>query len=105
MYTVKTSSISYMPLPHSLTIENTIKNPIQGCDASFCGIYIPKIPGVEFKIININCSNGIQQDLKPEIKKLTENYTVKGVVACLTENYLLYVDENNAECLSFLNGM
>ncbi|XP_047993646.1 uncharacterized protein LOC125232076 [Leguminivora glycinivorella] len=100
MLTVRAQYLSYMPLPQSITYEHAItrhmfirSNPFIG------GVYIPKLPDVEYHVINIKSKGDIKSDFYREIARISETRIFKGVIVYVTEKYLLH----SVQDIVFLN--
>ncbi|VVD03194.1 unnamed protein product, partial [Leptidea sinapis] len=97
MLGIKSSYISYMPLPKSITKDFTLthleENPVTA------GLYIPVIPNIKSHIIKLKCNTTLQHDFCSAIDTILTDQVIKGLVVFVTDKHLL----NTVEDIVFLN--
>ncbi|XP_072947586.1 uncharacterized protein [Epargyreus clarus] len=95
MLVIKSSYISYVPLPHSITYQHTVMHlkskPFLG------GLFIPMIPGVEFHTIHVGTTT--KEGFNGVVQKISETRIFKGILVYITEKFLL----ETVEDIVFLN--
>lgn len=98
--TIKACYLSYMPLPQSITYRHVVNRQRFGRSAAIiAGIYIPVIPGVEFRVVNIKSIPDIKTSFYDVIDEMTQTRIVKGALVFVNESFLLH----SVEDIVFLN--
>ncbi|XP_013146917.1 PREDICTED: uncharacterized protein LOC106109836 [Papilio polytes] len=90
MLTSTANYLVYRPLPFTNTYVHSITHYTDTWNNPFiAGIYIPKIPNVGLKTINIKSQDGLKTEFYDVVEKLSQYNIIKGVVVFVTDKYLL----------------
>lgn len=97
---IKACYLSYMPLPQSFTYRHLVNRQRFGRSAAIiAGIYIPMIPGVEFRIVDIKSVPEIKTCFYDVVDEMTQTRIIKGALIFVNESFLLH----SVEDIVFLN--
>lgn len=103
----KSLSITYLPLQLTSTYDNAILRLLRSSQAFYSGLQIPAISGVEFITLNMSDLSD-KQTIINKLTMISKRYTIKAVVAYLTDNYTLYTNQHETvivNCLRHLGSL
>ncbi|CAG9088261.1 unnamed protein product [Plutella xylostella] len=97
---VRASYLCYMPLASSPSSAYTINRDMMTTTLPFiCGIYIPKIPNVQYEVVNIKTNSDMKMDFFDVVDRISSTRTFKGILVFVTDKYML----NSIDDITFLN--